>query len=235
VRRGAASCQAVLSSCPVAGVVGPRWQVPSPQSRHGLPIRQMLQPKHGLVAQRTVAVAVAVGDVRTPDTGHRQPAILSALSASCVRRAGVRPLVRWPSGRPLSTRRVRSGRPADACPVSAASASALSASRWVLVCVSAVGQPRWRRTGVRRAEVGSASGLVVCSSRPWRKGMAVRGWHEDRRQRPGRRLGCAPAAGTAWRPRELVQRRGAGRLAGKHDREQVLTSPPQLRPCRLPA
>jgi hypothetical protein len=79
---------------------------------------QMRQPKRGLGAQPAVAVAVAVEAVRTPAT----PVV--ARSASSVRRAGVRPVVRRTSGvhtsrcphvpvstRPVSTRLVRSGCP----------------------------------------------------------------------------------------------------------------------------
>jgi hypothetical protein len=53
---------------------------------------QMRQPKRGLGAQPAVAVAVAVEAVRTPAT----PVV--ARSASSVRRAGVRPVVRRTSG-----------------------------------------------------------------------------------------------------------------------------------------
>ena len=48
----------------------------------------------------------------------------------------------------------------------------------------------------------------------------------------GRRFAVAEAAAPRslpGRPRELVQRQGAGRLAGERAREQVLTSPPQVR------
>jgi hypothetical protein len=62
------------------------------------------------------------------------------------------------------------------------------------------------------------------------RALAVRGWHEGRRQAwaaasQSHRLRRRSPPG---RPRELVQRQGAGRLAGEHAR-QVLTSPSQAR------
>jgi hypothetical protein len=82
----------------------------------------------------------------------------------------------------------------------------------------------------------SAGGAVDCPHRTCREGMML-GWpwvaptRVDTRPGPPHRTrtGC----GAAWPTRELVQRQGAGRLAGEHENTQVLTSPPQVRPGQV--
>jgi hypothetical protein len=93
VRRGAASCRAVLRSCSVAAVVRGVLAGVVTAELSGVAERHRCGNPSGIWAsQPAVAVAVAVGAVRTPDTP------LVALSASAVRRADVRPLVGRTSG-----------------------------------------------------------------------------------------------------------------------------------------
>jgi hypothetical protein len=65
VRRGAASCRAMLGSCPVAAAVRAAAQVPSPPSRRGWPSApRRRDPGEGRAAQRVSPVA------RCPDAGQ---------------------------------------------------------------------------------------------------------------------------------------------------------------------
>jgi hypothetical protein len=190
VRRGAASCRALLRTCPVTAAVS------SPRAVMGCRAPQMRQPKRGLGAQPAVAVAVAVEDVRTPAT----PVV--ARSASSVRRAGVRPMVRRTSGVQTSgvqtsgvhatgvhaTGAVRvSGRTRLRCPRPASALSeALDAE-----CVGAVGSLRWAQQ-VRRAAVGPRAAWSPDRAEPARTGWSWAGvearMRVDGRQRPG----CGP-------------------------------------------
>jgi hypothetical protein len=101
--------------------------------------------------------------------------------------------------------------------------------------VGAAGQPRFGgpgstcRCGPRAAwsslpECGLAGKRWSCVGSAWLARGSTAGL--------GRRFAVAPAAAPRsppGRPRELVQRQGAGRLAGEHAREQALTSPSQVR------
>jgi hypothetical protein len=96
VRRGAASCRAVLGSCPVVAAVRAAAPVPSPRSRHGWPSAPGAVTRRGRAAWRVVADRE---DVRTP---ARPVVVVSASSGP-----------RW--GRPSSR---SSGHPASTRPVS---------------------------------------------------------------------------------------------------------------------
>jgi hypothetical protein len=150
--------------------------------------------------------------------------------------------VQWSGGRLVSTRPV-STRPArSGCPDGHASGVRGRGVRAVRTALD----PGMRRCGgvahvwahrVRRvAVVGERLGRR-CPNRAWRGGdgcaLAVRGSHEGRRETwaaaaHAHRLG-APRS-PPGRPRELVQRQGAGRWRWEYEKEQVLTSPPQVRP-----
>jgi hypothetical protein len=160
------------------------------------------------------------------------------LSASFVRRADVRPIghadVRCPRVRCPGVRcsGVRTDRPAlsaampprgphRAGPWDGSLPRAVPAGRMVRCAAVVRGRrgrlPAWGLTGRDGA------------------GVAVGGSHEGRHQtwaapshahRLRRRL-------AAWPTREQVQRQGAGRLAGEHENQQVLTSPPQVRPGQV--
>ena len=195
---------------------------------------QMRQPKRGLGAQPAVAVAVAVEAVRTPAT----PVV--ARSASSVRRAGVRPVVRRTSG--VHTSRCPHVRcPHDWCgpgvrtdtpPVSVAcvravrSAGCWNASvRWAAsVGRSRFDVPPWGRERRGRLPGPNPRGRDG-------RGLALRArMRVEGRQRPG----CGPRS-PPGRPRELVPCQAAGRLAGEHEWDQVLTNPPEVSWVRVPA
>lgn len=116
----------------------------------------------------------------------------SRLSASAVRRADVCPLgradVRCPRDRCPRDRRDPGVR-TDTPPVTVAPASALSAQRWILACVGAVGPPTSGRVGCDMSR-WSASGWVVAAPN-W--GLAGKGWSWVR-------LCLAPTGSTADRP-----------------------------------
>jgi len=151
--RGAASYRAVLRSCPVAAAVraalagavsaSPPWV--AERRRRCNPRRPAAQPMVAVA----MAVAVAVQGVRTP-----MPVV--ALSASCVRRADVRPMVGRPSAVHVSgVQRDRCDLDVrtDTCPVSEASASALS-----VVCpTQARPKRRWPYTAPRASTAGLAA------------------------------------------------------------------------------
>jgi hypothetical protein len=223
VRRGAASCRAVLRSRP-----GHRGRCRHRGAVIGCRAPQTLQPERGLAVQPAVALVVAVEDVRTPAT----PFV--TLSASSVRPADV-----GPTGR-ADVRCPGDQWPRDACdpgvrtdrrPVSAAAASALSAPRWI-PDVGAAGQATsgapgsTGRCGLRAA--GSSlpeSGLAGRDCRPWPCAARTR---VDGTPGPPLRIRTGWAPGSPpGRPRELVQRQGAGGLAGEHGKEQVCSQVPR--------
>jgi hypothetical protein len=172
--------------------LGPRWQVPSARRRHGWPSAADAATRGDLLAQPMVAVAVAVAvavqGVRTPT----MPVV--ALSASCVRRADVRPMVGRPSAVHVSgVQRDRCDLDVrtDTCPVSEASASALS-----VVCpTQARPKRRWPYTAPR----ASTAGLAAAS--------------------PARGCGATLAA---WSTNRAVQREGA-RPVGLEARQKAST------------
>ena len=196
MRRGAASCRALLRSCPVtaaAGIVA--------ASRHGL-------PSAADAATQARFGRPAGGRSRRGREAVRTPATpVVARSASSVRRAGVRPVVRRTSGvhtsrcphvpvstRPVSTRLVRSG-----CPDGHASGvrglRPRCPKRWMLECVGAVGSLRWAQQ-VRRAAVGPRAAWSPARAEPARTGwswVGVEGSHEGRGP-PAPRLRPALAA-----------------------------------------
>jgi hypothetical protein len=172
VRRGAASCRAVLRSCSVAAVVRGVLAGVVTAELSGVAERHRCGNPSGIWASQP-AVAVAVGAVRTPDTP------LVALSAS-TGRADVRcPRDRCPRDR--CDQEVRM----DTRPVSAASASALSAPGWILEYVGAAGQLTFGRIGCDvslgpRAAWSSLPNLGLAGKDG--RALAVRGSHEGRRQ-----------------------------------------------------
>jgi hypothetical protein len=227
VRRGAASCRAVLCSCPVTAAARIVTAEPSSAAER----RRRCNPTEVCATQ---PAAAAVADVRTPAT----PFV--ALSASAVRRAGVRPTgraeVRCPGDRCPRDRRDPGVR-TDRRPVSAAAASALSTPRWI----PNVGAPGQATVGapVRRVAV-VPSGLVVAA----RSGPGGEGWSNVGSAWPargstaglGRRFARAQAAAPRsppGRPRELVQRQGAGPLARGAREEHMRTSPSRVPPGQV--
>jgi hypothetical protein len=131
-------------------------------------------------------VAVAVEDVRTPDT----PLVACPRPLSAGRTS-----VHW-VGRTSGVQRDRCPRDrrdpgvrTDTPPVTVAPASALSAPRWILACVGAAGPPTSGRVGCDISR-WSASGWVVAAPN-W--GLAGKGWSWVR-------LCLAPTGSTADRP-----------------------------------
>ena len=210
-------------------VVQRRRPGPRCRCRHAEPLwlaerHQTLRPGRGLAAQRLVA---GREDVRTPAT----PVV--ALSACSVRCADVRvQSVKRTSG--VHASGVHASGAMQVCPDGRVSGVRGSAA--------ALSEPRWpvEWLGGRAAPVGAMGSTCRRGPRaawsPARMGsegrdgaaLAVGGSHEGRwriwaavshAHRLRRRL-------AAWPTRELVQRQGAGRLAGEHENERVLTSPP---------
>jgi hypothetical protein len=225
--RGAASCRAVLGSCPVAAAVRAAAQVPSPRSRRGWPSAPSRRdPGRGRAAQGVSPVARMSG---------RRPGRSLPCPPRPVRRGDVRPTGRADVQHP----RVRC--PRVRCPGVRGirvSGRTRSGVRGAVAALSA----RWTRSGsVWRAAPAGRSGST-CRRGPraaWSpacigpdgKGM-VRRWPWLARTRvdvaQGRRLAGVPAAAPPWpqRPtRALVQGQDAGRVAGEHGTEQVLTGP----------
>jgi hypothetical protein len=210
VRRGAASCQAVLRSCP--GSASARVVAAEPSS----------------VAERRRRCNPS--EVGPPSRRRRRrgrrgcPAAGHAVRRS-VRRADVRPPDhadgQCPGDR-CPRDRCDPGVRTDRCPVSAAAASALSGPRWI-PDVGAPGQATFGGLG------------STCRCGPQRAcAWLARGSTAD--------LGCrfagAPAAAPRsppGRPRELVQRQGAGRLAGSTRRSGCSQVPRRCVLGRLPA
>jgi hypothetical protein len=197
-----------------AGVVTaePSWVAKRPQT---------LRPGRGLTAQRVVA---GREDVRTPAT----PVV--ALSASSVRRADVRPIgqadVRCPRVR------CHPGVRTDTRPVSAALQPRCphragpwngSVRRAIPVGRNGFDVPPWSAAAWSPARIGPEGKGWCWVGRGW----LARGSRADLGRRIARAQAAAPPRRlAAWPTRELVQRQGAGRLAGEHENEQVLTSPP---------
>jgi hypothetical protein len=203
-------------------------QVSSPRSRHRL-------PSAADAATRARFGRPAGGRPRRgrggcPDAGH-------AVRHSV--RSSVRPADVGPTGR-ADVRCPGDQWPRDACdpgvrtdrrPVSAAAASALSAPRWI-PDVGAAGQATsgapgsTGRCGLRAA--GSSlpeSGLAGRDCRPWPCAARTR---VDGTPGPPLRIRTGWAPGSPpGRPRELVQRQGAGGLAGEHGKEQVCSQVPR--------
>ena len=190
---------------------------------------QMRQPERGVGRLAGDRRRRGRPDVRTPATPFvARPRPLSAM------RTDVRPTgradIRCPGDQcphDLCDPAVRT----DRRPVSAAAAAALSAPRWIVEGVGAagpatVGAPGWTcRCGPRAA----------WSSLP-ESGLAGKGWSNvgsarlARGSTPdlSRRFACVQAAAPCsppGRPRELVQRRGAGRLPGSREGAGAPKSP----------
>jgi hypothetical protein len=205
-----------------------------PRSRHGLPSAADAATWSKVWAhQPAVAVAVAVEGVRTPIT----PFVV--LSASSVRRMDVRPLVGQASGVQATGvhATVRSG-----CPDGHASSVRVRCIGTVRTALDpgvrrcgGVAHPWAHRVGdvaVVRERLGRRSPSRRCPNRAWRgrdgRSLAVRGSHGS--------TAHLAAASPAHRLRRLAdhgrwfQRQGAGRLAGEHEKEQVLPSLQQVRP-----
>jgi hypothetical protein len=178
-------------------------------------------------------VAVAVEDVRTPDTplvACPRPLSAGRTSVHWVGRTSGVQRDRCPRDRCPRDRRDPGVR-TDTPPVTVAPASALSAQRWILACVGAAGPPTSGRVGCDMSR-WSASGWVVAAPN-W--GLAGKGWSWVRlclaptgstADRPPVwiRGGCGVAlgAGPTW---ELVQRRVPVGWLG-HEQEQLLTRRP---------
>ena len=236
VRRGAASCRAVLRSCSVAAVVRGVLACVVTAELSGVAERHRCGNPSGIWAsQPAVAVAVAVGAVRTPDTP------LVALSASAVRRADVRPLVGRTSGvhatgvhatgaiRVSGWTRVRCPRPLrPRCPTGLdpgiGSAGQLTFGR--IECDVSLG-PRAAWSSLPNLGLAGKDG----------RALAVRGSHEGRRQTWA---AAAHAHRLRRRARHLADQGvslapGCRRLAENHEKEQVLTSPRRCVLSKLPA
>jgi hypothetical protein len=212
VRRGAASCQAVLRSCPGSASAHVVTAEPSSVAER----RRRCNPSDfGPPSRRRRRR----GRRGCPDAGH-------AVRRS-VRRADVRPPghadVQCPGDR-CPRDRCDPGVRTDSCPVSAAAASALSGPRWI-PDVGAADRPRLADR-VRRVAVVSERLGRRCPNRAWpgRDGrtLAVRGSHEGRRHTwtaasQAHRRGDALAA---WPTKGAGPALGAGRLAGSTSRSR---------------
>jgi hypothetical protein len=173
-----------------------------------------------------------------PDAGHAVRRSLRRADVRPTGRADVRcpgdrcPRVRCPGDRcdpGIRTDRRPCPRPLrPRCPHRAGSRTSVPRDR-----------PRWR-TGVRRVAVGPRAAWSSLPESGLGRPLAGKGWscagNAWRARGSTAGLGCRFAVAQAGaprsppgRPRELVQRQGAGRLAGEHGREQVLTSPSQVR------
>ena len=161
-----------------------------------------------------------------PDAGHAGRRPVRVRCPPCGRpsnRSSRRPVSTRPvSTRPVSTRPVSTRPVSSRCPDGRASgvrgsAAALSAPRWILngsvrraILVGRNGcdVPPWSAGGVVACPHGP-EGKRWCWGWPWVAGMRVA-------SRLGRRLTRPQAAVplAAWPTMELVQRQGAGRLAG---------------------
>jgi hypothetical protein len=221
MRRGAASCRAVLGSCPVEAAVRAAAQVPSPRSRPGWPSAPSRRDP-GEVWPPSEWSPVARMSGRRPGWslpcpprpvrgGDVRPAVerTSSVHASGVQASGV------------------SGCPAGQAPVSAAlpprcprRAGPWSGSVWWAAPACAAGR-RARGPRVDVPVVRGWGGRLPASGRAGRDGsaLAVPGSHEvDRSQ--GRRLAgvrLRRRLGPGGPTRALVQGQGAGRWRGAWD------------------
>ena len=175
---------------------------------------QTLQPERGLGRRAGAAVVVAVEDVRPPATPY---VALSAVRTSVhlvARTSSVQATGVHPSG--VIRVSGQTGVRTDRCPVSAASASALSGPRWI-PDVGAAGQATFGGLG-STCRCGPPAGLCVAGTRvDGRPGLPLR-----------RRTGCG-AALAAWPTKGAGPAPGCRSVGWEHEKEQVLTSPPQVR------
>ena len=189
VRRGAASCRAVLRSCPVTAVAGS-----APRSRHGVPRRRRgTRARFAPPSRRSPSSWPSRMSGRRPRRSSRCPRPLSAM------RTDVRPTgradVRCPGDR-CPRDRGDPGVRTDRRPASAAAAAALSAPRWIRNTWVRRDRPRLVHRVRRVALVGERLGRR-CPNRARRGGMVERwpcaaGTMVD--ARPGPPLGIHPAA-----------------------------------------
>jgi hypothetical protein len=210
VRRGAASCRAVLGSCPVAAAARAAAQVPSPRSRHGWPSA----PRRHDVGE----VGPPSGCRRSRDV--RTPAASSGPPWGC------------PSNR-------SSGRPASRCPVSGvrcpAGQALVSAP---LPCPRRAGPgvarcggpPRPGAAGRRAAVVCGRRGRLPASVLTGRRWCGVgRGWlARGSTVAQGRHLAGVPAAAPPWPQRADTGAgpgQGAGRVAGSMGQSRCSPAP----------
>jgi hypothetical protein len=231
VRRGAASCRAVLGSCPVAAAVRDAGQVPSPRSIRGWPNA----PRRRTWARSGRPGGVA-GRKGCPDAGRAG----RCLSARPVRRGDVRPTgradVQHPGVRCPGVRGIQvSGRTGSGV---RGAAAALSAPRWTPEWLSGGPPGRAQRVDVPPWSVGGG-GRLPASGRMGRGWCGVgRGWlargstvaraaawlaFRLRRRlglggptRAGPGPGCRPGGGGAWDAEGAspVPPQGVGAVAG---------------------
>jgi hypothetical protein len=167
-----------------------------------------------------------------PDAGHAGRGRVRVRCPPCARpsnRSSRRPVSTRPvSTRPVSTRPVPSSCPDGQASGVRGSVAALSVPRWTLEWLGGAGRPVGAAGSTCR---GPRAAWSPARTRPDGKGWGcvgrawlARGFDGS----PGRRFGGAPAAWrlAADRPRALVQRQSASRLAAEHETEQVLTSSP---------
>ena len=227
VRRGAASCRAVLGSCPVAAAVRAAAQVPSPRSRRGRPSA----PKSPYLGE--------VGPPSGWSPGARMSGRRPGRSLPCPPRpvpprrcpsnrssghpASTRPVSR----RPVSRRPVHPGVRTDRPLVSAAlppccpcRAGPRSGSVWRAARLGAADR---RAVGRGRRGCLPVSGLTARGWRGVGGGWLARGSTVARAAaRPASRLRRRPGR---WATGGAGQGQGANRVTGEHGMEQVLTGP----------
>ena len=203
----------------------------SPQSRHGWPSAADAATRAGL--GQPSAGGRGRGRRGCPDAGHA----IGRLSASAVRRADVCPLGRADVRCPRDRR--DPGVRTDTPPVTVAPASALSAQRWILACVGAVGRPTSGGVGCDMSR-WSASGWVVAAPNWGLAGRNGRGfgcaWLRQGRRQTGRLYGSAAAAASRSPPGRhgSCPAQGAGRLVGARAGAAAHTSPCRCVLDRLP-
>ena len=203
MRRGAASCRAVLRSCPVTAAAGigtaePSWVASAADAA----TRARVAPP----SRRSPSLWPSRMSGRRPRRSSLCPRPLSAM------RTDVRPTGRVDVRCPHD--RCDPGVRTDTRPVSAAAAAALSAPRWIRN--TSVRRDRLRLAHrVRRAVVVGERLGRRCPNRAWREGMVD--------ARLGRRFACVQAAAPRsppGRPWKQVQGqvpvgwRGSGEGAG---------------------
>jgi hypothetical protein len=218
VRRGAASCRAVLGSCPVAEAVRAPAQVPSPRSRPGwtsAPRRcdpGEVGPPSGWSPARGCPDAGQAGRCPVPAPG---PAVGRPSSRSSGRPTSRRPVSRRPVSR----------RPDGQASAVRGNAAARSASRWTWSGWG-VGPPGWAQW-VEVPPVSAGGWSPACigpDGKRWCGGWpcpaATRSTVAQGRRWPTSRLRRRLAAGPT---RALVQ--GAGRVAGEHGMQRYSPAP----------
>ena len=181
-------------------------------------------------------VAVAVEDVRTPDTPLVAcPRPLSAGGTS----------VHW-VGRTSGVQRDRCpcdrrdpGVRTDTPPVTVAPASALSAQRWILACVGAAGPPTSGRVGCDMSRWSASGWVVAARIGVWRGGMVVGSAVPGSDRVDGRPAACMDPRRLRRRARRRADMgagpaQGAGRLAGGTSRSSCSHVALQVVLDRLP-